>query len=142
MSIVTHSPDETRAWAAAWRDRLRPGDVVALRGDLGAGKTCFVQGLAAALGVTEPVSSPTYTLVHEYQGENMTLYHIDLYRLHSAEEALDLGLDEYLDGQGITLIEWADRAEAVLPARTIHVTLQHGATENERTLSWTGGEPS
>jgi len=128
---TTHSPEETRSLASALAARLKPGDVLALHGDLGAGKTCFIQGLARALDVDQPVSSPTYTLVNEYKG-TLPLYHIDLYRLRHADEALDFGLDEYLDGAGITAIEWAERAEQVLPARTIHVRLRHGRDENER----------
>jgi tRNA threonylcarbamoyladenosine biosynthesis protein TsaE len=134
----TGSPDETRAVAARLAAGLAPGAVLALYGDLGAGKTCFVQGLAAALDVDQPVSSPTYTLVNEYRGR-LPVYHIDLYRLASADDALAFGLDEYLDGDGVTVIEWAERAAAVLPARTVFVELAHGATENQRTVCIRGG---
>ena len=133
-STVTRSPEETRALAAELAEHLKPGDVLALHGDLGAGKTCFIQGLAQALAVDQPVSSPTYTLVNEYRGR-LPLYHIDLYRLQTADEALDFGLDEYMDGTGITAIEWAERAEQALPARTIHVRLRHGNEEQAREVS-------
>lgn len=133
LKIVTHSPDETRALAAQLAERLQPGDVLALHGDLGAGKTCFIQGVAQALAVDQPVSSPTYTLVNEYSGR-LPLYHIDLYRLRRVDEALDFGLDEYLDGMGVSAIEWAERAEQVLPARAIHVWLEHGARAHERVV--------
>ncbi len=129
--IVTHSPEETRALAADLAAQLKPGAVLALHGELGAGKTCFIQGIAQALQVDQPVSSPTYTLVNEYRGR-LPLYHIDLYRLKNADDALNVGLDEYLEGDGVTAIEWAERAEAVLPERTIHVRLEHGSAENER----------
>jgi tRNA threonylcarbamoyladenosine biosynthesis protein TsaE len=132
-SIVSRSPEETRALAAELAARLNAGDVLALHGELGAGKTCFIQGVAAALNVEQPVSSPTYTLVNEYRGR-LPLYHIDLYRLRHAGDALNLGLDEYLEGEGITAIEWAERAEAALPARTIHVRLAHGDDERERVV--------
>ncbi len=133
MTIVTQSPDETRELAFRVAAELPAGSVLALHGDLGAGKTCFIQGLAQALKVEQPVSSPTYTLVNEYRG-TLPLYHIDLYRLHSAQEALDFGLDEYVDGAGVTAIEWAERADSVLPSRTVHLYLEHGATATERVV--------
>ncbi len=129
--VLTRSPDETRALAADLAARLQAGDVLALHGELGAGKTCFIQGIAQALQVDQPVSSPTYTLVNEYRGR-LPLYHIDLYRLRTADDALNMGLDEYLEGAGVTAIEWAERAETALPERTIHVRLEHGGTEQER----------
>lgn len=131
--LVTQGPEETRALARQLAATLTPGAVLALHGDLGAGKTCFIQGLAAGLAVDQPVSSPTYTLVNEYAG-SMPLYHVDLYRLQHADEALDFGLDEYMEGAGVTAIEWAERAEQVLPPHTIHIRLSHGASVNERRL--------
>lgn len=138
---LSRSPEETRALAARLTERLKPGDVLALHGELGAGKTCFIQGLAQGLAVNQPVSSPTYTLVNEYQGD-MPLYHIDLYRLRNVDEALDMGLDEYLDGPGITAIEWAERAETALPARTLHIRLRHGEAENVREIEMMEGTPN
>jgi tRNA threonylcarbamoyladenosine biosynthesis protein TsaE len=107
--------------------------VIALHGNLGAGKTCFTQGLAQAAGVKEPVCSPTYTLISEYQG-TIPFHHIDLYRLGGPEEAYDLGLDEYLETNGITVIEWAERAAELLPPHTIHIRLQRGEEEAIRTI--------
>ena len=107
--------------------------VIALHGNLGAGKTCFTQGLAQAAGVTEPVCSPTYTLISEYQG-TIPFHHIDLYRLSGPQEALDLGIDEYLETDGITVIEWAERAGELLPPFTIHVRLTRGDDEQARTI--------
>jgi len=107
--------------------------VIALHGNLGAGKTCFTQGLAQAAGVTEPVCSPTYTLISEYQGD-VPFHHIDLYRLSGPQEALDLGLDEYLETDGITVIEWAERVAELLPPNTIHVRLTRGDDEQTRTI--------
>lgn len=94
------------------------GAVWALVGDLGAGKTHFVKGLAEGLGAAATVTSPTFTLVHEYASGRLPLYHLDFYRLESADEALNLGLDEYLDGDGLTVIEWADKFPMLLPAHT------------------------
>ncbi|MFH0909686.1 MAG: tRNA (adenosine(37)-N6)-threonylcarbamoyltransferase complex ATPase subunit type 1 TsaE [bacterium] len=132
--FVTLSPEETRKVAADLARNLRPGAVIALHGELGAGKTCFVQGLAEALGVTRTVNSPTYTLISEHHGR-LQLNHIDFYRIHNANEALDVGLDEYLDGEGVTAIEWADRVDGLLPARTIHVHMQPGSTPDERVIT-------
>jgi len=107
--------------------------VIALHGNLGAGKTCFTQGLALAAGVTEPVCSPTYTLISEYQG-TVPFHHIDLYRLGGSEEACDLGLDEYLETDGITVIEWAERAAELIPPDSIHIRLTCGDDEEIRTI--------
>lgn len=130
---ISTGPAETRAFARQMAAQLGPGAVLALHGDLGAGKTCFVQGLAAGLDVQQPVSSPTYTLVNEYRGR-LPLYHVDLYRLHSVDEALDMGLDDYLDGTGITAIEWPERAATALPARTRHIRFTHGQTPTDRVI--------
>ena len=97
---------------------LRRGDVLALSGDLGAGKTHFVKGVAAALGAEAVVTSPTFTLIHEYLGGRLPVYHFDFYRLEDEDEVLKIGLDEYLDGDGICLIEWADKFPALLPPHT------------------------
>ncbi|NCC52437.1 MAG: tRNA (adenosine(37)-N6)-threonylcarbamoyltransferase complex ATPase subunit type 1 TsaE, partial [Spartobacteria bacterium] len=107
MVIRSESIEQTHALAQGLAARLHPSAVLAFFGDLGAGKTCFIQGLAQALGVERPVSSPTFTIVNEYREARLPLYHIDLYRIHSEDEALDLGLDEYIYGNGITAIEWS-----------------------------------
>ena len=133
-NLVTKDPEETRAAAARLAAELAPGAVVALVGPLGAGKTCFVQGLADALGVEQAVTSPTYTLANEYRGR-MPVYHLDLYRIDAPDQALDLGIDEYFEGRGVTLIEWAERAEDVFPARTVRVTLRPGAGDSERHIT-------
>lgn len=122
-SIRTGTAAETQALAARLAARLRPGDVVALVGDLGAGKTCFAQGLGRALGVTGPMGSPTFTLINEYDGR-MPFHHVDLYRLSGSAEALDLGLDELLDGDGVTAIEWPERAPETIPPRAWTVRLR------------------
>jgi tRNA threonylcarbamoyladenosine biosynthesis protein TsaE len=135
---TTHSPEETQAVAAAFALRLRAGCILALHGTLGAGKTCFVKGLAQALGVRLPVTSPTFTIVNEYCG-SVPLYHIDLYRISGPDEALALGLEEYIFGDGITAIEWPDRAGDLLPDdRTIQVALsQPAGMSRARTIAVT-----
>jgi tRNA threonylcarbamoyladenosine biosynthesis protein TsaE len=114
------SPDATRATGAALARTLGPGDVVALTGELGAGKTCFVQGLVRELGGATHATSPTFVLINEYRGR-LPVYHVDAYRTTTLDEVRDLGLDEYLDGEGVTVVEWADKLLPLLPARAIHV---------------------
>ena len=104
---------------------LKSGDVVALEGPLGAGKTVFVQGLAGALGITEAVSSPTFTIISEYRG-SMTLYHMDLYRLNTPEEFAFLGVEEMIEGDGVTVVEWSEKAGDELPERSIRVNITIG----------------
>jgi len=138
IHVISHSPQETRATAAALAPTLRAGSVLALHGDLGAGKTCFIQGLAEALGVTDAVSSPTYTLISEYRGR-LPFYHADLYRLDDPAEALRTGLDEYLHGNGVTAVEWAERAGSLMPTHTIHVRLRAGEQPGDRVIEITEG---
>lgn len=132
-TVNTHSPEETWALAGELADTLAPGTVIALHGDLGAGKTCFIQGYAAALGIDEPVTSPTYTLIGEYEGR-LPLHHIDLYRLSGPEEALGLGLEEYFDAGGITAIEWAERADGLLPPDLLHIQIKVDQQTGMRTF--------
>lgn len=115
-------------------DSLPARGVIALSGDLGSGKTCFVQGLAAALGVRQAVTSPTFTLVNEYRGAR-PLFHIDLYRLRNADEALALGLEEYFERDGVVAIEWAERAEPLLPPTTVRVRLEAASNPDERRIN-------
>ena len=133
--LVAASPEETAAAGERLAARLGPGDVVALTGELGAGKTCFVQGLVRGLGVTAGATSPTFVLVNEYRGR-LPVHHVDVYRTRSVTELLDIGLAEMLDGDGVTLIEWADRCEALLPARTVHVHID-GIGDEPRRISIT-----
>lgn len=120
--LVSRSPEETRALGERLGARLAPGAVVACTGELGAGKTCFLQGLARGLGVTTDVTSPTFVLINQYRGR-VPIYHLDAYRTGSLTELVDLGLEEILDGDGVTVIEWADKLASLLPARTIHVSI-------------------
>jgi len=121
-SLATSSPEETDAAGERLGTTLGPGDVVALSGELGAGKTVFVQGLVRALGVTSGATSPTFVLVNEYRGR-LPVHHVDAYRTASLAELLDLGVEEMMDGDGVTVIEWAERLEPVLPARAVRVRI-------------------
>ncbi len=114
-TVTTRSPDDTFAWGQKFAARLRAGDVVALTGDLGAGKTCLVKGIAAGLGVATPVTSPTFTLVHEYHGD-LPVHHVDLYRLESARDALAIGILDDFGGNGVCLVEWAEKIADLLPS--------------------------
>ncbi len=123
---LSSSPEETLALGARLGRRLRPGDVVALYGDLGAGKTHFVKGVCSACGIDErAVSSPTFTLVQEYAGRDFPVYHFDAYRIRQASEYFELGYEAYFFGDGICLVEWPERVESLLPADTIRVRIEH-----------------
>jgi len=114
--MITHGAEETEQAGERLARNLGPGDVVALSGDLGAGKTCLVRGLARGLGCRPAVASPTFTLLHEYPGR-IPLYHFDLYRLKTPAELEDLGCDEYFYGDGVCVLEWAEKSGSLLPAR-------------------------
>ena len=133
-TFQTHSPEETQTIGQNIGESLKNGDVVALIGDLGAGKTCLTQGIARGIGIAshEVVNSPSYTLINEYAGE-IPIYHIDLYRLQHHGEIVDLGLEEYLEGTGICIIEWADRMTHLLPANHIQITMTW-VDESTRTI--------
>ncbi|MGH2694556.1 MAG: tRNA (adenosine(37)-N6)-threonylcarbamoyltransferase complex ATPase subunit type 1 TsaE [Actinomycetota bacterium] len=123
ISVVTHSPEETRILGAALAPLLLPGDVISLTGDLGAGKTVFVQGVASALGVESRVTSPSFIIVREYRGR-YPLVHIDVYRLASFQEVLDLGFDELLDPEAILAVEWGEAVAPLLPVRYLEVEIR------------------
>jgi len=128
----------TFALAAALADRLRPGSVIALSGDLGLGKTAFVQGLARALGIRRPVTSPTFTLVQEYPlPDGRLLVHMDLYRLAGEDALLEIGFQEYLDRGAIVAVEWPERAGGLIPADAFRVLLEPGETPDSRIITIT-----
>jgi tRNA threonylcarbamoyladenosine biosynthesis protein TsaE len=127
------SPETTRSIADALCDKLIAGDVILLQGDLGAGKTEFVKGLAAGLGVDEPVTSPTFALLNVYQGR-LPLYHFDLYRLDRLEELDGIGFDEFIGGDGLAVIEWPDRFAAALPEEFLKIIILPGETVMQRTI--------
>jgi tRNA threonylcarbamoyladenosine biosynthesis protein TsaE len=127
-TIISDSPEETWRAGHAMAATLQPGDILALVGDLGAGKTHWVKGLAAGLGSDAPVTSPTFTLIHEYPGGRLPLCHIDCYRLETPAELLAIGLDEYLDGRNVLAIEWSDKFPSLIPpaARWIRFAIGEG----------------
>jgi tRNA threonylcarbamoyladenosine biosynthesis protein TsaE len=128
LDLISHSPEQTRRLGAHLGALLQAGDLLCLEGDLGSGKTCLAQGIGLGLGVVEPITSPTFTLVAEYQPPLPAppLYHIDLYRLgNPLDEALDMGLEEYVQGDGVCLIEWAERVTPLLPKEHLWLQLRH-----------------
>jgi tRNA threonylcarbamoyladenosine biosynthesis protein TsaE len=138
LRVTTYSAVETRILGTALAAFLLPGDLISLTGELGAGKTVFVQGLAAALGTEGPVTSPSFTLVHEYEAR-YRIVHLDVYRLDSFQEVLDLGFEELLDPNAIVLLEWGDAVEPLLPRSYLTVDLRRGPdpeAEDERIVTF------
>ena len=139
MQITTHSADETQALGQKLASRLAPGDVIAYFGDLGAGKTAFTRGLAQGLGITDPVTSPTYTIVNEYLSGRIPLFHCDMYRLSSSDELFDIGWEDYLSRGGVCAVEWSENVEDALQD-AIRVTIEKDADEPDtRHITITGG---
>jgi tRNA threonylcarbamoyladenosine biosynthesis protein TsaE len=130
--LVARTPEETAAAGEALGRTLGPADVVAIHGELGAGKTCFTQGVVRGLDVEVRATSPTFVLVNEYRGR-LPVHHVDAYRTASVGELLDLGLLDLLGGDGVTIVEWADKADPVLPARTVRVRIE-GLGDEPRTI--------
>lgn len=135
MERICHSPEETQAAGFDLGRSAVPGTVLGLHGDLGAGKTELVKGLAAGLGSDDPVSSPTFTLVHEYRGGRLPVFHFDWYRLERAGELEEIGFYDYLDRRGVMVIEWAGRFPSELPPGTQHVYLSF-LTADTRKVRW------
>lgn len=136
LDFISHSPAQTRRFGVRLGILLQPGDIVCMEGELGTGKTCLAQGIGQGMGIVEPITSPTFTLVAEHRPPPPTpiLYHIDLYRLNEAvDEALAFGLADYLLGDGVCVIEWADRIETVLPAERLWIALRH-LDESKRSM--------
>ena len=139
MQITTHSADETQALGQKLASRLAPGDVIAYFGDLGAGKTAFTRGLAQGLGITDPVTSPTYTIVNEYLSGRIPLFHFDMYRLSSSDELFEIGWEDYLSRGGVCAVEWSENVEDALQD-AIRVTIEKDADEPDtRHITITGG---
>jgi tRNA threonylcarbamoyladenosine biosynthesis protein TsaE len=134
ITAVTASAEETMAVAGALAPVLRPGDVVVLGGGLGSGKTTFARGVGRGLGVTEPVVSPTFTIVREYEAP-VPLVHVDVYRLDCVQELHDLGLEEVIDARAVTLVEWGDVVAAYLPADRLEVRLETGPGDDDRLIT-------
>ena len=140
--IVTNSPEETRAFGSKLAEVLKPGDVILLLGDMGAGKSELSRGIARGLGIDGPVPSPTFTIMQAYDMGKYPLYHFDWYRLSSSQELYEMGMDEYLGGDGIALVEWPSQAPDAVPETRLEVTLSPDETiSNQRriTLAPVGG---
>ena len=131
--LISESAEATQEIGARLAERLGPGAVVALTGDLGAGKTCFTQGIARGLGVQGRAVSPTFVLVNEYRGR-VPVHHVDAYRTESLTELLDLGLEELFSGDGVTIVEWADKLLPLLPADAVHVHIE-GVGDEPRVIT-------
>lgn len=124
MKTETWSPEETFQLGKRLGEQAQPGQIYTLSGDLGVGKTVFTKGVAAGLGIREPVSSPTFTIVQEYYDGRLPLCHFDVYRIEDPEEMEEIGYDDYFFGDGVCLIEWADRIRELLPEHLIRVTIE------------------
>ncbi len=129
MIIETRTPEETFALGKKIGEHARPGQIYTLNGDLGVGKTVFTQGVAAGLGIFEPICSPTFTIIQEYESGRLPFYHFDVYRIGDIEEMEEIGYDDYFFGQGICLIEWAELIEEILPRERIRVRIEKNLEE-------------
>ena len=137
MTVITKSPEQTELLGKKLAELLRPGDVIAYYGDLGAGKTAFTRGLAAGLGIREAVTSPTYTIVNEYLSGRMPLFHFDMYRLSSSDELFDIGWEDYLARGGVCAVEWSENvADAMQGAISVRIGRD---SDEQRTIIIEGG---
>ena len=141
MEYISHSPDETESIGQSLGQRLKPGTVLAYLGDLGMGKTAFTRGLAQGLGCHGRVTSPTFTIVNEYDGK-IPLFHFDMYRLTDSEDLFDIGWEDYLERGGVCAVEWSERISDALPEDTLYVTIaRHPDGENWRIITVEGDLP-
>ncbi len=138
MEFITHSPEETEKIGEALAKSLQPGTILAYRGDLGAGKTAFTRGLARGLGCKETVTSPTYTIVNEYLGGRLPLFHFDMYRLASSDDLWDIGWEDYLEREGVCAVEWSENVQDAMED-AITVTIEK-LGENTRQITIEGGQ--
>lgn len=129
--IIT-SEKQTQLFGSRLSEKLTPGSVIALTGELGAGKTTLAKAIAKGLGIHSPLTSPTFTIIHEYREGRLPFYHFDVYRLNNEEEMYELGYEEYFYGDGVSVIEWADLIEGLLPEDSIRIHIEFGNSENER----------
>lgn len=134
--MITHSPQETRAFGARLARQLCAGDVLLLLGDLGAGKSEMTRGIAQGLGITATVTSPSFTILNVYEDGKLPLYHFDWYRLESSEELCEMGMDEYLGGDGVAVVEWPSQCPDAVPESYLEVNIQPTG-ENERCITLT-----
>ena len=133
-TLATGSPEETRAFAQRLGALLQPGDVIVLAGEMGAGKTAFTKGVAISLGIEEQVASPTFTIVREYAA-SIPLVHVDVYRLDHVQELHDLGLDDLLGEEAITVVEWGDKVSAALPGDRLDIRIEFGEGDDDRVFT-------
>ena len=140
MKFITNSEEETEALGARLAVKLEPGAVIAFTGDLGAGKTAFTRGLARGLGIPDRVTSPTFTIVNEYEGGRLPLFHFDMYRLGSADELFDIGWEDYLARKGVCAVEWSENVSDALEEGAILVDICRGALDGQRIVSIEGVE--
>ncbi|MBQ3089804.1 MAG: tRNA (adenosine(37)-N6)-threonylcarbamoyltransferase complex ATPase subunit type 1 TsaE [Oscillospiraceae bacterium] len=140
MTYITNSPAETEALAEQVSERLLPGSVLIYTGDLGAGKTAFTRGLARGLGITERVTSPTFTIVDEHLGGRLPLFHFDLYRLSSSDDLYDIGWEDYEFRGGVCAVEWSEIADDLWSGEEIRVDIRRGEKEQQRVITITGVE--
>jgi len=139
MSVrVTQNEAETEQLGSEFAQLLRPGDIIAMTGDLGAGKTAFVRGLARGLGIPSRVTSPTFSIVNEYQGR-IPLFHFDMYRLHSSEDLFDIGWEDYISAGGVCAVEWSENISDALPDDCYRVDIRR-LSEEQRSINITGGK--
>ena len=138
MEFCTNSVQETERLGQRLGERLAPGAVIAYTGDLGAGKTAFTRGLAAGLGITAMVTSPTFTIVNEYEGGRLPLFHFDMYRLGSSDELFDIGWEDYLSRGGVCAVEWSENIDDALEEGCIRVDIRRGRTDDQRLISIMG----
>jgi tRNA threonylcarbamoyladenosine biosynthesis protein TsaE len=141
LTVISESPADTGQLGEAIGELLSGKEVLCLEGDLGSGKTTLIQAIGRALGVTEPITSPTFTLVNEYHGRGVALYHVDLYRLHSTDEILQAGIDTCFHSNGLCLVEWAEKARAVLPREHLYITLEHAGKDRRQISLHAKGAP-
>ena len=140
LQITTESAAQTEAFGRRLAGRLQPGDVIAYTGDLGTGKTALTRGIAAGLGIEEPVLSPTYTIVNEYRSGALPLFHFDLYRLGSEDELFEIGWEDYLEQGGVCVVEWSEHAPELLRT-ALHIAISRvPGAENRRIITWEGAE--
>ena len=133
-TFISNSPNETESFGRQFAGNVQPGDVLALTGDLGSGKTQFVKGLVAGLGVKSTATSPTFTLIHEYSGGRLPIYHFDFFRVEDRQSAERLGLDDYFFGDGMSVIEWADRFRELVPESARWISFE-AKSETQRTIT-------
>ena len=140
MKFITNSEEETERLGARLAVKLEPGAVIAFTGDLGAGKTAFTRGLARGLGIPDRVTSPTFTIVNEYEGGRLPLFHFDMYRLGSADELFDIGWEDYLARKGVCAVEWSENVSDALEEGTLSVEICRGEMDGQRIITVMGVE--